>query len=99
MSTYVYIGIEINQNLSIDDHIKRLKRKIQYIVYAIVPIRKAEMNVKFLHLWQITMRPLLDYTQTCLSFLKRKLSAHFCFIYKNIQEEDSHDGIRWSRRT
>ena len=62
---YTYLGIEINQNLSIKDHIKKLRKKIQYLTFSLYPIRRTKCEVKFLqNLWQITARSLLDYAQT-----------------------------------
>ena len=68
--TYKYLGIHVNRNLRITDHLKFLRKKTNFIINAFISIRKASLSVKFCHnTWQLFIRPLLDYTSTYLSYV------------------------------
>ena len=70
---YKYLGILINRNLRIFDHLTFLKNKTGYIINSFTSIRKASKSAKFCHnSWQLFIRPLLDYTSVYLGYTPQR---------------------------
>ncbi len=80
---YKYLGIYINRNLRISDHISFLKKKINYIANSLISVRKASNSTKFCYnTWQIFIRPLLDYTNTYVNFVPQKDKELIWALYR-----------------
>lgn len=80
---YKYLGVRISRNLSPEPHLKAIKAKINYIIYAFTAVRSASKDLRFCHnTWQLFIRPLLDYSQTYFSFLTNKARNKLQVLYR-----------------
>jgi len=68
-----YLGIFINRNLRVADHLEFLKKKRNYISNSFLGIRKASQSTKFcFNMWQVFIRPLLDYASVYTGYIPKE---------------------------
>ena len=82
---FKYLGIQLTGDLDFNEHSKFLRQKIGYIAYSFTPLRRRGEDLKFdYNMWQLMIRPLLDYSATYSSFdkaRKNKILWNHCMRY------------------
>ena len=70
---YKYLGIQFTGRLDFTEHEKLLRQKIGFIAYSFTPLRRRGDDLKFdLNMWQVMVRPLLDYCASYSSYDKTR---------------------------
>ena len=68
--SYKYLGIYINKDLSLTDHLRFLKKKTTFLSNSFIAIRKASQMPKFCYnTWEPFIRPNLDYSSSYAYFV------------------------------
>ncbi len=84
VTKYKYLGIWITRDLTSQVHIKELKRKVNYLTNAFRSVGDASQSLKFCaNVWQVFIRPLLDYSQTYFSFLEDRHRKALYSLYRS----------------
>jgi len=80
---YKYLGMTINERLDMSDHLKYLKQKINCLAYSFYAVRKVSLDVKFnQNIWQLIVRPLLEYAQNYVSYLSGREKKKLEVLYR-----------------
>jgi len=87
VSSYKYLGIVLNSNLTVNDHVKFITKKIAHISKSFYCLKNRSESIRFSHnTWQLFVRPLLDYTF---------ILAAYCSDPNSRIEKLYRNSIRW----